>query len=88
MLEYTFTCPHCGSNTLIIERATILRDTALLGFNKGYFPEFETLEEPTDSYPNNPIFICASCEEDLGIEYNELYDYVKKHSVIRKEQNG
>jgi hypothetical protein len=83
MLEYTFTCPHCHTNSVIIERAAVIQDTDLLGFNRGYFPEFSVFEESTE--PTDAIYVCSNCEQDLGVAYNELYDYVRKHGKIIEE---
>ena len=95
MLDYTFICPHCGEESTIVERAHVLRDTDMIGFNyynslDKHDPEFSVWEEDVEDFsePSYSDYICSSCEEILDVTYEQLYDYVKTHGSIGEEAHA
>lgn len=93
MIDYKFTCPLCKNEAKIIERATVIRDTELIGFYDyegcgGPQPEF-ALDEEFDDDQSDSSYICSWCEEELDVGYEQLYDYIKKHGeILGAEENA
>ena len=88
MLNYSFECPHCHISTRITERATVVRETQIIGFGEypgGMSPEFSSVES-FDDEPKNISYFCSRCEQDLGVSYDQLYDYVKEHGEITEDE--
>jgi DNA-directed RNA polymerase subunit RPC12/RpoP len=86
MIEYTLVCPHCGEKARVIERATVIRDTVLIGFREyedysDLVPEFSLDEEFSDDQ-SDYCYVCSGCEKELATSYDQLFNYVKKHGEI------
>jgi hypothetical protein len=79
MLKYKFTCPHCNTESSIIERATVVRYTDLIGFSKkdAEFSEHEDFDDASDFE-----YICSNCSNELDVHYEQLYTYVMEHGKM------
>jgi hypothetical protein len=80
--KYKFICPYCGEDAQIIERATVVRYTELIGFS-GEEPEFSEDENFGDA--EDFEYVCSNCSNELEIYYEQLCSFTKKHGEILKD---
>ena len=93
MFDYTFICPNCGQEARIVERASVIRDTNMIGFNlyehqpggRYWEPEFSVWDEDGD--PDSIDYVCSECEWMLDVTYEQLYAFVKEHGSIENAES-